>query len=264
MGTAKYLYGLLNGRRVHVSEVASGTVVDSLFGDAKLRAYHGESGRIWHFKLISGVDPDPWHEGKTQWHIDRQNLFPKECQEVVREDFFGDPAHIADVCVRNFVVEFQHSYMSPEERRERELFYQNMFWVVDGDRTKTGYKRFLEDGRKSVRQITLNGVQVRFVFGPRCVFPYEWVESAVPVFFDFRKQPVWYCLLPGRVDNAAVCLKMRRDQFVSIVNGNPFKWIQQQKKMMDGLCKWAKAEGKSAFEKMEIDVGMSYASMWMS
>ena len=74
----------------------------------------------------------------------------------------------------------------------------------------------------------------------------------------------WFCLLPGRVDNAAVCLKMRRDQFVSIVNGNPFKWIQQQKKMMDGLCKWAKAEGKSAFEKMEIDVGMSYASMWMS
>lgn len=33
---------------------------------------------------------------------------------------------------------------------------------------------------------------------------------------------------------------------------------------MDGLCKWAKAEGKSAFEKMEIEVGMSYASMWMS
>ena len=122
---AKDLYGLLDGRRVHVSELASGAVVDTLLGNAKLRARHGVGGRVWHFKLVGGADPDTWHEGKTHWHIEQQNLFPHDCQEVVCTDFLGDPAHIADVCVRNFIVEFQHSIMSPDERRKENVLTGN-------------------------------------------------------------------------------------------------------------------------------------------
>ena len=45
--------------------------------------------------------------------------------------------HVADSKTETgLVVEFQHSHLSTVERREREAFYDNLIWIVDGTRLK--------------------------------------------------------------------------------------------------------------------------------
>ncbi len=43
---------------------------------------------------------------------------------------------------KGLVIEFQHSYINPEERRQRENFYKNMIWIVDGTRLQRDFPRF--------------------------------------------------------------------------------------------------------------------------
>jgi len=43
------------------------------------------------------------------------------------------------------VIEFQHSHLDPGERTERERFYRNMLWIVDGTRLQRDYPRFLKN-----------------------------------------------------------------------------------------------------------------------
>jgi competence protein CoiA len=86
--------------------------------------------KIWHWSHISGTDCDEWHEPMTQWHIDWQENFSFDLQEVVMSR--GDTIHRADVRLSGGVVlEFQHSPISTEEIKARELFYQKMIWVFD-------------------------------------------------------------------------------------------------------------------------------------
>jgi hypothetical protein len=95
--------------------------------------------KIWHWSHIGGTDCDEWHEPMTRWHIDWQENFPFDLQEVVIAKPSGsilcedsDETHRADVRLSNGVVlEFQHSPISPEEIKQRELFYQRMIWVFD-------------------------------------------------------------------------------------------------------------------------------------
>jgi len=85
--------------------------------------------KTWHWSHKS-KDCDPWSEGMTQWHLDWQERFPKECREVTIER--DGVVHRADVRLSNgLVIEFQHSPISPQEMREREEFYGNMIWVFD-------------------------------------------------------------------------------------------------------------------------------------
>jgi competence protein CoiA len=80
---------------------------------------------------------DHWWESETEWHRTWKNNFPKGWQEIIRTSEHGEK-HIADVKTeRGVVLEFQHSFVSREERESREAFYQNMVWVVDGRRTSS-------------------------------------------------------------------------------------------------------------------------------
>ena len=76
---------------------------------------------------------DTWHYDKTDWHIQWQKRFPSECYEKVLTD--GTEKHIADIFINNIVVEFQHSTITLEEFRERNLFYLSLgykvIWVFD-------------------------------------------------------------------------------------------------------------------------------------
>ena len=87
--------------------------------------------KIWHWSHIGGTDCDDWHEPMTQWHIDWQGNFTFDLQEVVISR--GDKVHRADVRLlpSGVVLEFQHSSISTEEIKARELFYQKMIWVFD-------------------------------------------------------------------------------------------------------------------------------------
>ncbi|MBI1328222.1 MAG: competence protein [Alphaproteobacteria bacterium] len=185
--------------------------------------------RVWHWAHSSKKPcSDKWWEPETQWHRDWKNNFPVEWQEFVQHDQLGEK-HIADVRTNHgLVVEFQHSHLDPQERTTRERFYRNMVWVVDGTRLKRDYQRFFK-GKSAFRTTNIKGFF--FVAYPEECFPANWLQSSVPVFFDFRgvspsnppdmtRELLWY-LLPGRAEgNAVVCALSRKD-FVQVSSGEP-------------------------------------------
>ena len=86
----------------------------------------------WHWAHKGRRLCDPWHESETEWHRDCKDMFPEEFQEIVHFDQKTGEKHIADVKIPGgYVVEAQHSPISTEEIRSREIFYQKMIWIVD-------------------------------------------------------------------------------------------------------------------------------------
>lgn len=184
--------------------------------------------RIWHWAHNGARDCDSWADGETEWHRTWKDKFPAECQEVLLRDQQSGERHVADVRTdHGLVLEFQHSPIAPEERTARERFYGNMLWVVDGSRLKRDYPRFLKgiDGRRPI-------VAGHFLLAfPEECFPKTWLESTVPVIFDFRGMDVGtsaeqlrdllWCLLPGRAEGNAVVIGMSPEQFVSVAPSRP-------------------------------------------
>ena len=127
-------YALVNGVRQEATKGAKGKCfccgADVIAKCGEIRCNH------WAHKNKE-VCPYSQKEPKTQWHVDWQNNFPKEWQEVRCADEQTGEIHIADIKTPNgLVVEFQHSAINPEERSSREKYHKNMVWVVDGTRTK--------------------------------------------------------------------------------------------------------------------------------
>lgn len=189
-----------------------------------LTAVCGEK-RIPHWRHLALKHCDRWWEPETEWHRGWKSKFPKEWQEVFMPDPATGEKHMADVRTEHgLVIEFQHSHIDPEERRTREKFYQNMIWVVDGTRLKRDYPRF-EKGMPGFRALSKQGFfRVQF---PEEYFPSAWLESSVPVFFDFQSPKPEYaqdagrvylcCLLPGRAEGQAVIIRISKEQLVSEV-----------------------------------------------
>ncbi len=71
---------------------------------------------------------DGWSHDMSEWHLNWQNHFPKECQEIVMEK--DGIKHRADVCVGNTVIEFQYSPLSSDEFMERNIFYTSCGYCV--------------------------------------------------------------------------------------------------------------------------------------
>ena len=135
--------------------------------------------------------------------------------------------HIADVLtVNGLVIDFQHSHINPKERESYEKFYRNMVWVVDGTRLKRDYPRFFKGQKRFLhfKEPQLKGFSL--VDFPDEVFPADWIESSVPVIFDFRgiissiepqdavKNTLW-CLLPKRADRYALVVCLGREDFIT-------------------------------------------------
>ncbi|EHR70719.1 competence protein [Burkholderiales bacterium JOSHI_001] len=89
--------------------------------------------KIWHWSHVRREDCDPWWERESEWHRTWKNLFPESWREVVHQDSQSGERHIADVRTSaGTVIELQHSAIAVEERNAREIFYQNLIWIVDG------------------------------------------------------------------------------------------------------------------------------------
>ena len=125
-----------------------------------------------------------------------KNYFPIEWQEIIKYDGQTGEKHIADVCTpQQFTLEFQHSHIKPDERRSRENFYKNMNWVVDGTRLQNDFKRFSKKIKENsdIKIITqIHTVDHKFHVGnileisfAEEAFPKDWMDSTVPVVFDF-------------------------------------------------------------------------------
>jgi len=180
--------------------------------------------RIWHWSHVAKVMCDKWWETETNWHRNWKNKFPIDQQEIIKYDPQSGEKHIADVYTRHGqVIEFQHSALSPSERTARECFYKNMIWVVDCTRLKRDVPRFFQ-GIGNLRPTPQKGYFL--IHFPEECFPAAWLDSTVPVIFDFLgiaavgqseiENTLW-CILPGRAERCAVVIAISRDQFVSAV-----------------------------------------------
>jgi hypothetical protein len=84
----------------------------------------------WHFAHEARLDCDPWSEGESEWHLGWKQRVPPEWCEVPMG------SHRADIVGANgWVVELQHSSISPAEIKERQKFYcakaRGIVWVFD-------------------------------------------------------------------------------------------------------------------------------------
>lgn len=98
---------------------------------------------IWHWSHVSIKHCDSWWEPETQWHRNWKDNYPQEWQEIVQYDINTGEKHIADIKTPSgLVLEFQNSPMSFEELKQRESFYGNMIWVVNGSHFRDNFHIF--------------------------------------------------------------------------------------------------------------------------
>lgn len=184
---------------------------------------------------------DSWWEPETEWHRSWKNMFPEEWQEIILPDKQTGEKHIADIRTnQGLVIEFQHSFIKPDELQSRENFYKNLIWVVDGTRLKRDYPRFLK-GKDSFQKIKEGIFRIDF---PEDYFPSNWLESSVPVVFDFLgsdkiNKPseigtALYCLFPVKIGKSVVIAEIKRNSFINnCIDGELVRRIEQ---FMCKLC----------------------------
>lgn len=89
----------------------------------------------WHWSHLPNPTCDPWWENETEWHRQWKAVFPKSWQEIIHTDELTGEKHIADIKTpTGLVLEFQNSPMSFEEMRLREGFYNNLIWIINGQK----------------------------------------------------------------------------------------------------------------------------------
>ena len=136
---SKYLFALTQHKqRIHISDAVSGKqgYVCPYCG-CEMIARKG-AVREHHFAHSIDSRCDEWYGNKGEWHIQMQNMFPKETQEVILE--VNGEKHIADICIekvngQKLVIEFQSSPLSQTEFVRRTQFWRNnnaeVIWVFD-------------------------------------------------------------------------------------------------------------------------------------
>lgn len=131
-------FALVDGIKIEASRGAKGFCPSC---ESELTAKCGEV-KVHHWAHKGSRDCDKWWENETQWHRDWKEQFPTDWQEVIHRAKDGEK-HIADVKTgEGWAIEFQHSFLNPEERRARNAFYNKLVWVIDGTRRKTDAIQF--------------------------------------------------------------------------------------------------------------------------
>jgi len=141
----------------------------------------------WAHKKLK--ECDNWWENETEWHRNWKNQFPLEWQEIIAYDDKTNEKHIADVKTKHgLVLEFQHSNIEESELKSREQFYKNMIWIVDGVRLKRAYPKFLKCYKNEYENLTFSKTEKENVYEvdlAEWCFPEKWINSTVPVIFDY-------------------------------------------------------------------------------
>lgn len=219
-------FALVNGHKetptpqIHGECPCCGSKVISKCGDKKL----------WHWAHYSKRDCDVWWENETQWHRDWKGRFPEDWQEVIHHDEHGEK-HIADVkTAQGWILEFQHSFLKPQERNSRNNFYKKIVWVVDGLRRKRDKEQFFKL-INGLRPICSNPLVLK-VDIDGCALIREWSENPGPVFFDFGENILW-CLLPVKQNMWGYIVAFSSQGVVNLLKGadggkNKFETILYQ------------------------------------
>ncbi len=221
-------FALINNCKI---EAAKGTIGTCPTCGADLIAKCGEA-KVHHWAHKGSRNCDPWWENETAWHRAWKDNFPKDWQEFVQRDEATGEKHIADICTEHgLVIEFQHSFINPEERRKREAFYKKMIWILDGSRLKNDYTRF----KKSIGDFRKTDKQGHYLIHfPEECFPLNWLDSTVPVIFDFSGNDLsndpkdlrhhLYYLYPKKNGTTSLLAIISRESLINdIISGELFK-----------------------------------------
>jgi competence CoiA-like predicted nuclease len=100
---------------------------------------------VWHWAHQSKEDCDSWYEPESKWHRDWKEYFRPEEREVV----IGK--HRADIKVGKTIIELQHSSISAINIKEREGFYNNMIWIINGKDFKDNFITWEKEGYYSFK-----------------------------------------------------------------------------------------------------------------
>ncbi len=215
-------FALINGKRAEATKGAKGTCKEC---GSELIARCGEVN-VNHWAHKGKHNCDTRWENQGPWHRSWKDKFPNDWQEVTDYDDSGEK-HIADVKTESgWVLEFQHSYLKPEERRSRNAFYPKLVWVVDGLRRKTDIAQFSKIIKKST--VVSADPPIRRVNSPEdCKLLKEWHDSKTLVFFDFEPQEteeaLLYFVYPTISTTEAYISACSRDEFIKLHNENEFE-----------------------------------------
>ena len=248
-------FALSNGKKTEATKGAKGFCPSC---GSELVAKCGEI-KVNHWAHKGNRNCDPWWENETDWHRSWKEKFPIDWQEVIQFDNSGEK-HIADVKTeRGCVLEFQHSYLKPEERRARNAFYPKLVWVVAGFRRKTDKPQF----QKVVKESTVVSMEplIREVsFPEECRLLKEWHDSGALVFFDFQeayelKQSALWFLFPKMSTGEAYLSPFSRVKFIELHNNNEFDEIVRN--VILPICKTLYSN-KQIIRKRIIRVSRNY------
>jgi polyhydroxyalkanoate synthesis regulator phasin len=96
---------------------------------------------VHHWKHVAEFNCDPWKEHESEWHRSWKNEFPKDWQEALI--IKGEEKHLADIQTTNgLVLELQNSSISNSTIIEREEFYKDIYWLLNGAKFKERLKYF--------------------------------------------------------------------------------------------------------------------------
>jgi len=189
--------------------------------------------RVKHWAHKGQVRCDVWWESETEWHRKWKNEFPEEWQEIVCYADGGEK-HIADVRTdQNWIIEFQHSHITTEERQSREDFYKKLIWVVNGNRRLNDKKRFFKIlGNLRGRYIVNNNYpELKTTLTEGALFR-DWIPSNTHVFFDFGEEQLWW-LLPQSEEKLAFVLPVSQSTFIQLLRLNNSSGIDQFKSLAE-------------------------------
>lgn len=253
-------FAIVDGNKIEAFKGAKGFCQSC---GAEMIAKCGES-KINHWAHKKIRQCDTWWETETEWHREWKGNFPIEWQEIIQFDRLTNEKHIADVRTdKGLVVEFQHSYINPVERRKREDFYKNMIWIVDGTRLQKDIPRFIKAHKDFVQMDNsrIFGIE----FADEC-FPKNWLGSYVPVIFDFKgiatienernNRTLLYCIFPIEIGWLTIFAEISRKALVkSIIDG---EWQTRYANFMKILIERKKLEERKRASNQKRHTNISY------
>jgi len=246
-------FAIVDGKKIEASKGVKGFCQSC---GAEMIAKCGEF-KINHWAHKKNRQCDSWWETETEWHREWKGNFPIEWQEIIQFDSFTNEKHIADICTdKGLVIEFQHSHINPIERRQRENFYKNMIWVVDGTRLQKDFPRFIKAQKDFVPMDNprIFGIE----FADEC-FPKNWLGSSVPVIFDFKGTAsivneknsitMLYCIFPIQEGWLTIFAEISRKALIkSITDG---EWQPRYENYINDLIKRNKLRAQK--QKLELE-----------
>ena len=170
----------------------------------------------WAHKVSSNCN-SRW-ENEGPWHQAWKNHFAEDWQEVVHFDDNGEK-HVADVKTDSgWVLEFQHSFLQPDERRSPNAFYcPKLLWVVDALRRPTDSCQFEKMMSRASR---LDATGFFWAASPSsCRLVKEWSESDAQIIFDFGPKLGLWWMLARRANDQVLFARYTHTQFIEAHGG---------------------------------------------